>query len=65
MLVLFSCPIFVANVFVRCFRVPGNFHIEMRSKHHNFNPAASNLSHIVNSLSFGPILPRTAGMSCD
>jgi protein disulfide-isomerase-like protein len=41
-------------------RVPGNFHIEMRSKHHNFNPAASNLSHIVNSLSFGPVLPRTA-----
>jgi hypothetical protein len=42
-------------------RVPGNFHIEMRSKHHNFNPKASNLSHIVNSLSFGPILPRNAG----
>jgi thiol-disulfide isomerase/thioredoxin len=41
-------------------RVPGNFHIEMRSKHHNFNPSAANLSHIVNSLSFGSVLPRTA-----
>lgn len=37
-------------------RVPGNFHIESRSKHHNLNPAMANLSHIVNHLSFGPVL---------
>ena len=34
-------------------RVPGNFHIEARSKHHNLNPETSNVSHIVNHLSFG------------
>lgn len=40
-------------------RVPGNFHIEARSKHHNLNPAMANLSHVVNHLSFGPTLsPR-------
>lgn len=37
-------------------RVPGNFHIESRSKHHNLNPVMANLSHIVNHLSFGPVL---------
>lgn len=31
-------------------RVPGNFHLEMRSKHHNINPSAANLSHIVRNL---------------
>jgi hypothetical protein len=36
-------------------RVPGNFHIETRSKHHNLNPVLSNLSHVVNHLSFGPV----------
>eukprot|EP01040_Poterioochromonas_malhamensis_P004184 gene4183-4478_t len=41
-------------------RVPGNFHIEMRSKHHNINPPLANLSHVVNHLSFGPVLPKTA-----
>eukprot|EP01041_Mallomonas_annulata_P009182 gene9182-19039_t len=41
-------------------RVPGNFHIESRSKHHNMNPAMANMSHIVNHLSFGPVL--TSGM---
>lgn len=30
----------------------------MRSKHHNINPTAANLSHIVNSLSFGSVLPK-------
>lgn len=35
-------------------RVPGNFHIEARSKSHNLNAAMTNLSHIVNHLSFGP-----------
>ena len=30
----------------------------MSSKHHNINPTAANLSHIVNSLSFGSVLPR-------
>lgn len=34
-------------------RVPGNFHIEARSLHHNLNAAMTNLSHIVNHLSFG------------
>lgn len=42
------------------YRVPGNFHIEMRSKHHNINPPLANLSHVVNHLSFGPVLPKTA-----
>ncbi len=41
-------------------RVPGNFHIEARSKHHNLNPAMSNLSHVVNHLSFGPLLTKNA-----
>lgn len=30
----------------------------MRSKHHNINPSLANLSHVVNHLSFGPVLPR-------
>ncbi len=34
-------------------RVPGNFHIEARSVNHNLNAAMTNLSHTVNSLSFG------------
>jgi len=34
-------------------RVPGNFHLEARSKHHNLNAAMANISHIVNHLSFG------------
>jgi hypothetical protein len=34
-------------------RVPGNFHIEARSKSHNLNAAMTNLSHIVHHLSFG------------
>ncbi|RYH19214.1 hypothetical protein EON65_26310 [archaeon] len=41
-------------------RVPGNFHIEMRSKHHNINPTAANLSHVVHSLTFGPVMPASA-----
>ncbi len=32
----------------------------MRSKHHNINPPLANLSHVVNHLSFGPVLPKTA-----
>ena len=43
-----------------CNRVPGNFHIEARSKHHNLNPAMANLSHFVSELSFGN--PLTKGM---
>jgi thiol-disulfide isomerase/thioredoxin len=39
-------------------RVPGNFHIEARSLHHNLNAAMTNLSHIVNHLSFGTPLAR-------
>ena len=34
-------------------RVPGNFHLEARSKSHNLNAAMTNLSHVVNHLSFG------------
>lgn len=41
-------------------RVPGHFHIEARSKYHNLNPTASNMSHVVNHLSFGPALSRGA-----
>lgn len=41
-------------------RVPGNFHIQMGSRLHNINPVVANLSHIVNSLSFGPVLPKSA-----
>jgi hypothetical protein len=40
------------------FRVPGNFHIQARSNHHNLNPILANLSHVVNNLSFGPVLSR-------
>jgi len=31
----------------------------MRSRHHNINPTGANLSHVVNNLSFGPILSKT------
>lgn len=34
-------------------RVPGNFHIEARSKEHTIDPAMTNLTHTVNELSFG------------
>jgi len=34
-------------------RVPGNFHIEAKSKNHNLNSAMTNVSHVVNQLSFG------------
>jgi len=34
-------------------RVPGNFHIEAHSVNHNLNAAMTNLSHVVNHLSFG------------
>jgi len=34
-------------------RVPGNFHVEARSVNHNLNAAMTNLSHVVNHLSFG------------
>jgi len=39
-------------------RVPGNFHIEARSKLHNLNPTMTNLSHVVNHLSFGTPLAK-------
>lgn len=39
--------------------MPGNFHIEAQSKHHNLNPALSNMSHVVNHLSFGPVLSKS------
>ena len=34
-------------------RVPGNFHILARSKHHDLSPHMTNVSHIVNALSIG------------
>lgn len=34
-------------------RVPGNFHVEARSKSHNLNAAMTNLTHLVSHLSFG------------
>jgi protein disulfide-isomerase-like protein len=34
-------------------RVPGNFHMEAKSKNHNLNAAMTNLTHIVHHLSFG------------
>lgn len=41
-------------------RVPGNFHIEAKSKNHNLNAAMTNLTHIVNHLSFGePLQSRS------
>mmetsp|Transcript_21392 Transcript_21392/g.24597 ORF Transcript_21392/g.24597 Transcript_21392/m.24597 type:complete len:619 (+) Transcript_21392:81-1937(+) len=42
-------------------RVPGNFHILARSKHHDLNPHLTNVSHIVNSLSIGS--PSASGGS--
>jgi len=40
-------------------RVPGNFHVEARSKSHNLNAAMTNLTHRVDHLSFGePIHAR-------
>jgi len=39
-------------------RVPGNFHLEARSKTHNLNAAMTNLSHVVNHLSFGTPLRK-------
>mmetsp|Transcript_10730 Transcript_10730/g.16275 ORF Transcript_10730/g.16275 Transcript_10730/m.16275 type:complete len:466 (+) Transcript_10730:66-1463(+) len=41
-------------------RVPGNFHIEARSSKHNLNPYMSNMSHIVNHLSFGPVHTKSS-----
>lgn len=39
-------------------RVPGNFHIEAKSKNHNLNAAMTNLTHVVNHLSFGEPLEK-------
>ncbi|EWM21113.1 Thioredoxin domain protein [Nannochloropsis gaditana] len=39
-------------------RVPGNFHIEARSKYHNLNPTLTNVSHVVHDLTFGPPVTR-------
>jgi hypothetical protein len=45
-------------------RVPGNFHIEMRSKYHSVHPPVANLSHVVNSLTFGPPIERKVRVHC-
>lgn len=39
--------------FLNLDRVPGNFHIQARSPHHDINPLMANLSHEVHSLSVG------------
>jgi len=39
-------------------RVPGNFHIQARSNHHNLVPHMTNVSHIVHELSVGDPLSR-------
>ena len=52
-------------ILIESFRVPGNFHIEARSKHHNMNPAMANLSHVVNHFSFGPVLSKAAARRID
>lgn len=39
-------------------RVPGNFHVEAKSKNHNLNSAMTNLTHVVNHLSFGEPLDQ-------
>jgi hypothetical protein len=39
-------------------RVPGNFHIEARSKYHNLNPPLTNVSHVVHELTFGPPITK-------
>ena len=39
-------------------RVPGNFHIEAKSKNHNLNSAMTNLTHVVNHMSFGEPLDQ-------
>jgi hypothetical protein len=46
------------------YRVPGNFHIEMRSKYHSVHPPVANLSHVVNSLTFGPPIERKVRDGC-
>jgi len=38
-------------------RVPGNFHIQAWSEHHDMAPTMANLSHTVNHLSFGLSIP--------
>jgi hypothetical protein len=45
-------------------RVPGNFHILARSKHHDLSPHLTNVSHMVNSLSIGyPGIARAGAIS--
>lgn len=39
-------------------RVPGTFQIGAKSAGHDFDPKATNLSHIVHHFSFGPPLPK-------
>eukprot|EP01061_Rhynchopus_euleeides_P007679 TRINITY_DN16748_c0_g1_i1.p1 TRINITY_DN16748_c0_g1~~TRINITY_DN16748_c0_g1_i1.p1 ORF type:complete len:460 (+),score=189.89 TRINITY_DN16748_c0_g1_i1:149-1528(+) len=39
-------------------RVPGNFHLQAKSSVHSMNPKETNLSHVVNQLSFGEPVPE-------
>jgi len=41
-------------------RVPGNFHIEAKSKNHNLNAAMTNLTHRTNHVSFGDPIDNTS-----
>lgn len=40
-------------------RVPGNFHIQARSPHHDLVPHLTNVSHVIHSLSIGEPVVRT------
>ena len=40
-------------------RVPGNFHLSAHSKSHSFQPHKLNMSHHVNSMTFGRALTAT------
>jgi len=48
----------VLSGFLLVNKVPGHFHIEARSKHHDINAPMTNVSHIVHSLSFGRPLDK-------
>jgi Endoplasmic reticulum vesicle transporter len=40
-------------------RVPGNFHIQARSPHHDLVPHLTNVSHVIHSLSIGEPIVKT------
>lgn len=43
-------------------RVPGNFHIQARSPHHDLVPHLTNVSHVIHSMSIGePVVSKLLG----